>query len=150
MSTKHTTITNKLRGPSVIRVSSRVGGAGETHTDVANIFMANLSATESTSNSYGGLTIETVTAASIQSLFYSSNGVIEIKRVGDAGVAASANANLLSLQAGVGSVDFSKDFQALDEGKTKNIFIEFVGDAQGTVVMKVSKVATYDPAADTF
>jgi|TARA_B100001094_G_scaffold112923_1_gene108864 hypothetical protein len=150
MSTKELVITNKLRGPSIIRVSSRVGGAGESHTDVANIFMANLSATESTSNSYGGLTIETVTAASIQSLFYSSNGVIEIKRVGDAGVAASANANLLSLQAGTDEINFTKNFNALDEGKTKNIFIEFVDDAQGTVILKVAKVATYNPAADTF
>jgi len=150
MSTKELVITNKLRGPSIIRVSSRVGGAGESHTDVANIFMANLSATESTSNSYGVLTIETVTAASIQSLFYSSNGVIEIKRVGDAGVAASANANLLSLQAGTDEINFTKNFNALDEGKTKNIFIEFVDDAQGTVILKVAKVATYNPAADTF
>ncbi len=150
MSTKELVITNKLRGPSIIRDSSRVGGAGESHTDVANIFMANLSATESTSNSYGGLTIETVTAASIQSLFYSSNGVIEIKRVGDAGVAASANANLLSLQDGTDEINFTKNFNALDEGKTKNIFIEFVDDAQGTVILKVAKVATYNPAADTF
>ena len=150
MSTKELVITNKLRGPSIIRVSSRVGGAGESHTDETNIFMANLSATESTSNSYGGLTIETVTAASIQSLFYSSNGVIEIKRVGDAGVAASANANLLSLQAGTDEINFTKNFNALDEGKTKNIFIEFVDDAQGTVILKVAKVATYNPAADTF
>ena len=124
MSTKELVITNKLRGPSIIRVSSRVGGAGESHTDVANIFMANLSATESTSNSYGGLTIETVTAASIQSLFYSSNGVIEIKRVGDAGVAASANANLLSLQAGTDEINFTKNFIHRANNVSKTLVIQ--------------------------
>ena len=134
-------IVNRLKVPSVITIHSRPGYAGATQAkNQANIFLANLAFVTTQ-------TTETVTSASLQSLYYNSNGTILVTRSGEAGVAKSANANVACFPPGEGHIDFDTDFFGAGSlGSTKNLVIDFLADAQGTVIIKLSKKATYNPS----
>ena len=109
-------VTNRLRNSSVIRVD----GAGTT-----TLVLANLSSNTS---------IETVTAASIKRVAWSTNGNITISRGG---------VNVLTLY-GSGDMRLDDYSHAIANNSTGNIVITVT--TGGCAIVDVSKEATYSPA----
>ena len=113
-------IINARRGTSIIRVE-----APGTYTIQLNALSTNTN-------------IETVTDASIKRLTWSSNGYISIGR------GATPN-NMLSLY-NSGEMRFDDFGYSMANGSTGNIVVTVV--TGGSVVMEVSKVATYSTDLD--
>jgi len=109
-------ITNKLRNSSVIRVD----GAGANTVELANL----------SSNT----SIETVTAAVIKRVIWSTNGSITIARGGT---------NVLTLF-GNGEMRFDDYAYALANNSTGNIVVTV--NSGGSAIIDLSKDATYSPA----
>jgi hypothetical protein len=107
-------ITNTLRGSSIVRAVDP-----GTYTVTLNDLRANA-------------TIETVTAADIRHVKWSTNGNIRIVR---------NSIPLLALHSG-GSMDFDEYGHSIANNNTQSIVIEIV--TGGTVVLELAKYATYN------
>jgi hypothetical protein len=107
-------ITNSLRGTTVIR-----GVDAGTYTITLNDLRANA-------------TIETVTAADIKRIMWSTNGSITVVRNG---------VPQLALHTG-GVMDFADFAHSLANNNTQSIVVTI--NTGGSFVMEVSKVATYN------
>ena len=107
-------ITNTLRGSSIVRAVDP-----GTYTITLNNLRANA-------------TIETVTAADIRHVKWSTNGNIRIVR---------NSIPLLALHSG-GSMDFDEYGHSIANNNTQSIVIEIV--TGGTVVLELAKYATYN------
>jgi hypothetical protein len=116
-----TEITNKVRSTSIIRV---VEGPLSSNAISANVALSDLS----TSN------VETVLAASIKGVIWSCNTAVNIFRGEDL---------VLSLH-GSGEMRLDDFAYSISTGLDKNIEI-VSADARGTVILEVSKEATYSP-----
>jgi hypothetical protein len=110
-------VSNSLRNSSYIRAE----GAG-TYT----ITLANLS-----SNS----ALETVSAASIKKVNWSANST------GSVTIARGATPNTILSLHGTGEMKLNEYGHAVANGSTGNLVVTIAGS--GSVVMEVSKVATY-------
>ena len=112
-------ITNSLRGPSVVRC---------VEPGTYTISLASLA-----KNSV----IETVTSADIKRATWSTNGAISVVR---------NSITLLSLQ-NSGEMRFDELGYSVSNNSTQSIVINIV--TGGTIVMDISKAATYNVAPDT-
>ena len=113
-------ISNARRGTSIIRAE-----APGTYT----IQLSNLSTNTS---------IETITEASVKRVNWSSNGYITIGR--------GATPNLVLSLYNAGEMRFDEYGHSLANGSTGNIVVTIV--TGGSVVMEVSKTATYSVDLD--
>jgi hypothetical protein len=107
-------ITNSLRGSSVVRAVDP-----GTYTITLNNLRANA-------------TTETVTAADIKHVLWSTNGNIRITRNG---------IPLLALQNG-GDMDFDSYGYSVSNNNTQSIVIEI--NTGGTIILHLAKYATYN------
>jgi hypothetical protein len=114
-------IINAVRAKSTIRI---VGGAANTQI--------NLSALSASSD-------ETVTSAAIAQVSTSTNGIFRIYRGNSA-----AGTLILELPTVSNLVLYEYDI-TFANNSTANVFVEHTGTA-GTLIMQLSKTATYSPA----
>lgn len=113
-----TTITNPVRGPSVIR---SVGAGSYTIT---------------LNDLRGNATTETVTSADIRRVLWSTNGYITIVRNGVTIMGLTGNGDMLA-----------NELASITEENNQSIVITI--NTGGTIMMEVSKSATYNVAPDT-
>ena len=121
-------ILNSVRAKSVIRVT---GGAANTQINL---------------NQLSAQTDETVTDATIAQVSATTNGIYRIYRgTSTSGGAAPASGTLImEITSPVNFVFYEYDI-TLANNSTSNVFIEHTGTA-GTLIMQLSKGATYSPA----
>jgi hypothetical protein len=114
-------IINAVRAKSTIRV---VGGVANTHINLSAL---------------SAQTGETVTAAAIAQVSTSTNGIFRIYR-GNSG----AGTLILELPSAATNLVLYEYDITFANSATANVFVEHTGTA-GTLVMQLSKTATYDP-----
>jgi len=115
--------TNRVRGPSTIRFS----GVGTANINVQNTF-----ATQ-------GVDKEKVTGFAIQKCAWSTNGSVMIR---------SSGQDVLELHS-TGQIDFAEDFSPIANTGSAVVgsqFFQVTIATGGTVMLQVSKEATYNPS----
>jgi hypothetical protein len=117
-------IINAVRAKSTIRI---VGGVANTHINLSAL---------------SAQTGETVSAAAIAQVSTSTNGIFRIYR-GNNG----AGTLILELPSAATNLVFYEYDITLANSATSNVFIEHTGTA-GTLIMQLTKTATYTPALE--
>ena len=117
-------IINAVRAKSTIRV---VGGVANTHINLSAL---------------SAQTGETVSAAAIAQVSTSTNGIFRVYR-GNSG----AGNLILELPSAATNLVFYEYDITLANSATSNVFIEHTGTA-GTLIMQLTKTATYTPALE--
>jgi hypothetical protein len=115
-------IINAVRAKSTIRL---VGGAANTHINLSDL---------------SAQTGETVSAAAIAQVSTSTNGIFRVYR----GNNVTGNLILELASTAANFVFYEYDI-TLANNSTSNVFIEHTGTA-GTLIMQLTKTATYSPA----
>jgi hypothetical protein len=115
-------IINAVRAKSTIRL---VGGAANTHINLSDL---------------SAQTGETVSAAAIAQVSTSTNGIFRVYR----GNSVTGNLILELASTAANFVFYEYDI-TLANNSTSNVFIEHTGTA-GTLIMQLTKTATYSPA----
>jgi len=114
-------IINAVRAKSVVRI---VGGAANTHINLSSL---------------SAQTGETVSAAAIAQVSASTNGIYRVYRGNN-----SAGTLILEISTPFNLVLYEHDITFANSA-TSNVWVEHTGTA-GTLVMQLTKTATYDPA----
>jgi hypothetical protein len=117
-------ITNKIRSTSLIKVTE---GTASGSAIAANIAISQLAASNN----------ETITSASIKGVMWTSNTAINVIRNGEV---------VLCLQ-GSGEMRLDDFAYSIKSNNTSNIEITSAG-ARGTIILEVSKEATYSPTLE--
>jgi hypothetical protein len=117
-------ITNKIRSTSLIKVTEGTASGSDI---AANIAISQLAASNN----------ETITSASIKGVMWTSNTAINVIRNGEV---------VLCLQ-GSGEMRLDDFAYSIKSNNTSNIEITSAG-ARGTIILEVSKEATYSPTLE--
>jgi hypothetical protein len=114
-------ITNKIRSTSLIKVTE---GTASGNAIAANVTISQLAVSNN----------ETITSASIKGVMWSSNSTINVIRNGEV---------VLCLH-GSGEMRLDDFAYSVSSNNTSNIEVTSAG-ARGTIILEVSKEATYSP-----
>lgn len=125
-------IENTTKSKCIVRVVGATSGLTLNLSD----FAAN---TVTDQNPISAVT-ETVSALTISRAFWSSNSVTSFWRV------SRGTSNTVLELAGTGSWNLIENGIAVANSSTQNVNIDLVGTTNGTLVLELSKKATYSPS----
>lgn len=125
-------IENTTKSKCVIRVVGATSGL--------TLNLADFAANTSTEQNPSTFVEETVSALTISRAFWSSNSVTSFWRV------SRGTSNTVLELAGTGSWNLIENGIAVANSSTQNVNIDLVGTTNGTLVLELSKKATYSPS----